>query len=66
MKFVQVTNKNIRYQLQNLRQLVFEVTDKCNLNCAYCTYSDLYSKAYDHRDGKNMSFETAKLVINYL
>jgi hypothetical protein len=27
-----ITNDNIRYQLQNLRQLVFEVTDRCNFN----------------------------------
>jgi uncharacterized protein len=65
-EFVKVTGKNIGYQLQNLRQLVFEVTDRCNLNCAYCTYSSLYDKGYDQRNGKNMSFIRAKLMIDYL
>ncbi len=66
MEFTKVNNQNIRYQLQNLRQLVFEVTDKCNLNCKYCTYSDLYNKAYDQRDGKDMPFHKVKLIIDYV
>ena len=65
MDFYKITSKNVRYNLQNLRQLVFEVTDKCNLNCKYCACSELYRK-YGTREDKNISFTRAKLVIDYL
>jgi len=57
--------KNIRYYLKNLSQLVFEVTELCNLNCKYCAYSELY-RGNDTREGKNFSFKRAKLIIDYL
>jgi Arylsulfatase regulator (Fe-S oxidoreductase) len=65
MDYYKTTPDNIRYYFQKLHQLVFEVTEKCNLNCKYCTYSDLYQK-YDTREGKNISFTRAKLMIDYL
>jgi len=65
MDFHKTTPKNIRYNLQNLNHLVFEVTDRCNLNCKYCGYSDFY-RGYDTREGKNLSFKRAKLIIDYL
>ena len=65
INFNNATSKNVRYYIQNLRQLVFEVTDKCNLNCKYCGYSELY-RGYDTREGKNISFTKAKLIIDYL
>jgi len=34
--------KDIRYNLINLKQLVFEVTDACNLRCKYCGYAEFY------------------------
>jgi len=63
--FAKITGKNITYFLQNLRQIVLEVTDKCNLNCTYCAYSDLY-RGYDSREGKYLPFQKAKLIIDYL
>jgi len=65
MDFHKATPQNIRYHLQNLHHLVFEVTDKCNLNCKYCGYSEFY-RGYDSRTGKNLSFTRAKLIIDYL
>ena len=65
MNFYKTTHKNILYHLQNLRNLVFEVTDRCNLNCKYCSYSELY-RGYDTREGKDISFAKAKLIIDYL
>jgi len=43
MESARVISKNIRYQLQNLRQLVFEITDKCNLKCEYCGYGKFFA-----------------------
>ena len=38
---MKVSADNIRYNLNHLFQLVFEVTDMCNLRCKYCGYADL-------------------------
>ena len=65
MDLYKITSKNVQYYLKNLPQLVFEVTDKCNLNCKYCACSELYRKC-DTRGSKNISFTKAKLVIDYL
>lgn len=56
---------HIYNSIVNLPQLVLEVTDKCNLSCKYCCYSDLY-KGYDQRMGMNMSFDNTKVIIDYL
>ena len=39
-----IDEKIVKDNLINLRQIVFEVTEKCNLNCTYCGLSDLYKK----------------------
>jgi uncharacterized protein len=41
-----INREMILYQLLHLKQLVFEVTDACNLRCKYCAYSDFY-EGYD-------------------
>ena len=65
MDLYKITSENVRYYLKNLPQLVFEVTDRCNLNCKYCACSELYRKC-DSRGSMNISFSKAKLVIDYL
>lgn len=60
-----ISENDIRHNLINLSQLVFEVTDDCNLNCYYCTYGDLYY-GYDKREARYMKFRDAKLIIDYL
>ncbi|MCL2290687.1 MAG: radical SAM peptide maturase [Bacteroidetes bacterium] len=56
---------DISYQLSNLRQIVFEVTDACNLKCKYCGYGEFYSD-YDKRENKNLSIEDAIALLDYL
>jgi len=60
-----VTRETVLYHLQHLRQVVFEVTDLCNLNCRYCGLSQLY-EGHDERNGRNLSFKKARLIIDYL
>lgn len=55
----------IAYNLRHLRQVVFEVTDACNLQCEYCAYSDLY-EGYDKRENLKLLFRQAQLIIDYL
>lgn len=49
--------------LSNLRQITFEMTENCNLDCVYCGYGKLYSNNLK-RDRKNLDFETAKAIID--
>ena len=60
-----ITSDDVRYQLSNLKQLTFEVTDVCNLNCKYCAYGEWYND-YDRRENKKMRLDTAILLIDYL
>lgn len=60
-----LSSKKITHTLANLDQLVFEVTDKCNLKCKYCAYGELYDD-YDRREGKTLSVKKAIRLIDYL
>jgi uncharacterized protein len=60
-----IDQKLVALQLRNLRQIVFEVTDRCNLKCKYCGYGDFYDD-YDLRTQKEMPFKTARLFIDYI
>lgn len=60
-----ITGDTIRYNLTNLRQVTFEVTDDCNLQCRYCGYGEMYS-GYDRRTAKYMAFKDMKPLINLL
>jgi len=55
----------IERNIENLRQLLIEVTDDCNLACEYCGYGKLYSN-YDERSGKKQTFEQVKILLDYL
>lgn len=37
-----LTGKDVEYQLANIGQITIELTEKCDLNCKYCTYGTLY------------------------
>ena len=56
--------EDIEKSLINLSQIVFEVTDDCNLNCVYCAFGDLYCD-YDRREKKYMRLSDVKLLIDY-
>ena len=51
--------------LANLPQLVFEVTDACNLHCKYCAYGELYDD-YDCRENQIFPIAKAIRLIDYL
>lgn len=55
----------VRQNMACLRQLLIEVTDKCNLKCKYCGYSEFYSD-YDQRETGNQTFANVKILIDYL
>lgn len=60
-----ITKLQIEKSLLNLNNLVFEVTDACNLNCKYCGYGEIY---YDHDERKNkfLDIKMVKGVLKFL
>jgi len=65
-KMVQIDEKTILNNLINLKQIVFEVTEKCNLKCEYCGLSERLYQVYDYRKNRDMPFKKAKSIIDYL
>lgn len=55
----------VRKTLANTGQVTFEVTDRCNLDCAYCGYGKFYTD-YDKRENKELDLNTAKTLLEYL
>ena len=60
-----INENSINIALSNLSQIVFEVTDACNLKCKYCAYGELYED-YDLRNNKTLPVEKAMYLIDYL
>ncbi len=42
-----ISTELVKHSLANTLQITFEITDACNLNCAYCGYGNLYSDYYE-------------------
>jgi uncharacterized protein len=65
-KMLQIDKQLVKNNLINLKQVVFEVTERCNLNCKYCGLSEQFYDTYDERTNRDLPFEKAKLMIDYL
>ncbi|MBC7361762.1 MAG: radical SAM protein [Candidatus Aminicenantes bacterium] len=50
--------------IANIKHLILEVTEKCNLRCSYCLYSGKYD-SYRTHGGRSMDFNTAKRALDY-
>jgi uncharacterized protein len=57
--------ETIHQTLANVREVVFEVTDACNLKCKYCGYGKFYQN-YDTRRNAKLDFQTAKRLLIFL
>lgn len=63
-RYISITAKDVEYHLANLGQITIEVTEKCNLNCHYCTYGNLYSTV--QREGIDIKFDLIRNILAYL
>lgn len=50
-----IKEEDVIISLANTRQITFEVTDVCNLNCVYCAYGKFYNN-YDIRSNKKNGY----------
>jgi uncharacterized protein len=49
---------------RRIHQMILQVTQQCNLRCAYCAYSGIYKGSRVH-SSKRMSWDTAKRAIDF-
>lgn len=60
----QVKSKHVENSFFNCSNIVFEVTDSCNLNCKYCGLGKNYNW-HDARKNKFFDFSLAKNFLDY-
>lgn len=62
--FPNFTPNTFEAEMLNTQQIIFEVTDSCNLNCKYCGYGDLYNN-HDRRNTKSIDLNSTKILLDY-
>lgn len=58
------TPEMVEDAIANAPNLVFEVTERCNLLCKYCGYGELYDQTRGSHD-KDLDMDTAKKALDY-
>jgi len=63
--FMTLEESMVEESITHARQIVFETTDSCNLNCTYCSLGELY-EGYDKRVGKKINTNYAINLLKYI
>ncbi|MCL2650948.1 MAG: radical SAM peptide maturase [Candidatus Azobacteroides sp.] len=63
--FQTISEAMVKDSLIQITQIVFEVTNFCNLNCTYCVYGELYDE-YDASYCKNLNIDDAIKLLKYI
>jgi uncharacterized protein len=57
--------EDVKRELVNSGQIIFEVTESCNLDCKYCGFGELYLDSYK-RENKHFDLNIAFKVLDYM
>jgi uncharacterized protein len=63
--FLTLEESVVKESIIHAKQVVFEVTDSCNLNCTYCSLGELYD-GYDERVSKKINTRYAINLLKYI
>ena len=63
--FIALEESDVIENIKNTKQIVFEATDSCNLNCTYCALGELY-EGYDERIDKKINTHYAINLLKYI
>ena len=63
--FERLKEANVMESIIQTTQIVFEVTDVCNLKCEYCGYGDLY-QVTDKRNHNKIDVDNAIKLLKYI
>jgi len=61
---IKISEKEAKEFFANGENIVFEVTQRCNLNCNYCTYGEYYNW-FENRVDEDLQFIKAKRLLDY-
>lgn len=61
-----ITEKVIHRSVSDVKHIVFEVTEDCNLKCKYCFYGPLYVEKQSNAKDKNLNIDLAKKNIDHI
>lgn len=59
----EICENDIKMNIHNIKNVVFELTESCNLSCKYCGYGKLYN---NKRNGYQLEFENIKTLIDFI
>ncbi len=59
-----LSTEQIEVALANCDSIALEVTERCNLNCKYCTYSENFNW-FERRTNKDMDYKNAIAFVDY-
>ena len=59
-----ISTTDVKGNIASVKQIIFEVTEDCNLNCTYCTYSKYYQN--EERKNRYLRFEDVKYTLDTL
>ena len=63
--FGSLNESAVKESIVHTKQIVFEVTDFCNLNCTYCAFGELY-EGFDARNHNNINTQSAITLLKYI
>lgn len=55
---------SVEQRLLNCQQIIFELTDSCNMNCVYCGQGELYKS--DFKKNRFLNFSDCKPLIDFM
>ncbi|MDR2919150.1 MAG: radical SAM peptide maturase [Tannerella sp.] len=64
-EFAALEESVVSDNIKNTKQIVFEVTDSCNLSCTYCAFGELY-EGYDERISKKINTRKAINLLKFI
>lgn len=64
-EFAVLEESIVEDNIKNIKQVVFEVTDSCNLSCTYCAFGELYD-GYDERISKKIDIHKAIHLLKFI
>lgn len=62
--FFTLSPEIVKDKILDTLQIIFEVTDSCNLNCKYCGYGEMYNN-HDKRNTKDIDLQSAITLLDF-
>jgi uncharacterized protein len=67
ISFRNITQKEVEKSIYNIKHVIFEVTEKCNLACVYCTFGKMYNDNETRlKEKHNLKKEDALKLLEHL